>query len=184
VVDLSFLTAEPYPALSLVVGGLLALFLAVYGRRDDSYIDEIGTVLAFILGAFMLVMAVVVMLEGALGWLSQVILLLLATCMFLKPFKTIPWSGVFGMAAGAAAAYLVSTVVQGELFGLEEWKVLVLVFFVVGAVVHLLTHFIGSMLALSTMVLSWKASIVIVGLVAIVEGALLLLKDESLLSFL
>ncbi|MCJ7489372.1 MAG: hypothetical protein MUO87_04420 [Thermoplasmata archaeon] len=183
-VDLSFLTAEPYPALSLVVGGLLALFLAVFGRRDDSYIDEIGTALAFMLGAFMLVIAVAVMLEGALGWLSIVVLLLLAACLFLKPFKTIPWSGVFGVAAGAASAYLVSTVVRGELFGLEEWKVLVLVFFAVGAVVHLLTRFIGGMLALSAMVLSWKASIVIVGLVAIVEGAILLLRGESLLSFL
>jgi len=184
VADISFLVAEPYPALSLVVGGLLALFLAVYGRRDDSYIDEIGTALAFLLGAFMLVMAVAVMLEGGLGWLSLVILLLLAACLFLKPFKTIPWSGVFGIAAGAAAAYFASTVIHGELFGLEEWKVLVLVFFAVGAVVHLLTHFIGDVLALSTMVLSWKASIVIVGLVAIVEGTVLLLEGESMLSFL
>lgn len=183
-VDFSFLTPEPYPAVSLFIGGLLALFLAFYGRRDDSHIDEIGTVLAFVLGGFMLVMAVAVMLEGTLGWLSLVILLLLAACLFLKPFKTIPWSGVFGMAAGAAAAYLASTVIQGELFGLEEWKVLAIVFFVVGAVVHLLTHFVGAMLALSTMVLSWKASIVIVGLVAILEGIFLLLEGESLLSFL
>ncbi len=183
-VDLSFLTAEPYPAVSLFAGGLLALFLAVYGRRDDSYIDEIGTVLAFMLGGFMLVMAVAVMLEGALGWLSLVILLLLAACLFLKPFKTLPWSGVFGMVAGAAAAYLASTVIQGDLFGLEEWKVLVIVFFVVGAIVHLLTHFIGDMLALSTMVLSWKVSVVVVGLVAIAEGIFLLLEGESLLSFL
>ncbi len=158
--------------------------MAIYGRRDDSYVDELGTAMAFILGAFMLVMTVAVMLEGVLGWLSIVILLLLAVCLFLKPLKTIPWSGVFGTAAGAAAAYLVSTVVQGELLGLEEWKVLVLVFFAVGTAVYLLSHFVGGLLALSTMVLSWRASVVIVGLLAVVEGALLLLEDESLLSIL
>lgn len=180
-VDLSFLADDPYPQLSLVVGGLLAVFLAFYGRRDDSYIDEVGTVVAFALGIGMLVMAVVILLEDALGWFSVVVMVLLSSCLFLKPFKDIPWAGVFGLLAGAAAAYLASTVIQGEVFGIEEWKVLVAVFFVVGAIVHLMTHFLEDLLAISTMVLSWKASMVVVGLVAIAEGVLLYLEDTSLI---
>jgi hypothetical protein len=184
VADISSLAADPYPAASLIVGGLLALFLAVYGRRDDSHVDEVGTALAFMLGIFMLVMALVVIVEEALGWFSLSVLVLLAACLFLKPLKEIPWSGVFGVAAGAAAAYFASTVIKGEVLGLEEWMVLMVVFFVVGAIVHLLTHFIEDVLAISTMVLSWKASMIVVGIVAIAEGTVLLLDKGSLLSFL
>ena len=173
---------DPYPQISLVAGGLLAVFLAFYGRRDDSYIDEVGTIVAFALGIGMLVMAVVLLLEEALGWFSIVVMILLSSCLFLKPFKNIPWAGVFGLLAGAGAAYLVSTIIQGEVFGIEEWKVLVAVFFVVGAIVHLVTHFLEDLLAISTMVLSWKASMVVVGLVAIAEGLLLYLEDKSIIS--
>jgi len=180
VVDLSFLAADSYPELSLVIGGVLAVFVAIYGRRDDSYIDEVGTFFAFILGIFLVVMAIVVLMEEALGWFSVVVMLLLAACLFLKPLKQVPWAGVFGIVAGAVAAYLASTVIQGELFGVEEWKVLVAVFFVVGAVVHLMTHFIEDVLTISTMVLSWKLSMVTVGALAIVEGILLFVEGHSI----
>lgn len=180
-VDLSFLAAGHYPELSLAIGGLLAVFLALYGRRDDSYIDEVGTFFAFILGIFLLVMAAVVVAEDALGWFSVVVLLLLAACLFLKPLKEIPWAGVFGLVAGAAAAYVASTVIQGEVFGIEEWKVLVVVFFVVGAIAHLLTHFIEDVMTISTMVLSWKVSMIVVGLLALAEGVFLFLQSESLI---
>ncbi|HIH01744.1 TPA: hypothetical protein HA259_06700 [Thermoplasmata archaeon] len=180
-VDLSFLAADPYPQLSLIIGGLLAVFLALYGRRDDSYIDELGTVVAFALGIGMLVMAVVILLEETLGWFSVVVMVLLSSCLFMKPFKDVPWAAVFGLLAGAAAAYLLSTLIQGEVFGIEEWKILVVVFFVVGAIVHLLTHFLEDLLTISTMVLSWKASTVIVGLLAIAEGVLLYLEDRSII---
>lgn len=179
-VDLSFLAADSYPELSLVIGGVLAVFVAIYGRRDDSYIDEVGTFFAFILGIFLVVMAIVVLMEEALGWFSVVVMLLLAACLFLKPLKQVPWAGVFGIVAGAVAAYLASTVIQGELFGVEEWKVLVAVFFVVGAVVHLMTHFIEDVLTISTMVLSWKLSMVTVGALAIVEGILLFVEGHSI----
>lgn len=166
-----------------MAGGLLALFLAVYGRRDDSYIDEIGTAAAFALGIFMLVMAAAIIMEEALGWFSIVLMLLLATCLFLKPMREIPWAGVFGLIAGAVATYFASTMIQDELFGIEEWKILVAVFFVVGAIVHLMTHFIEDLLTISTMVLSWRLSMALVGLAAIAEGIFLILLDESLVSF-
>jgi hypothetical protein len=182
VADIYSLATDPYPAVALIVGGLLALFLAAYGRRDDSHIDEIGTALAFILGIFMLVMTLIVIAEGSLGWFSLCVLILLATCLFLKPAKEVPWSGVFGIAAGAVAVYFASKAIHGDVLGLEEWKALLVVFFVVGAIVHMLTHFIEDVLAISTMVLSWKASMFVVGLVALAEGTILFLDKESLLS--
>ena len=184
VADLSFLADDPYPAAALAVGGILALFIAVYGRRDDSCIDEIGTVFAMILGAGILVIAVVAALEKVLSWFSLVLLFLLASCLFLKPLKNVPWAAVFGIIAGAAAAYLASLVLPAEVFGVEEWKVLVGIFLVVGFIVHLMTHFIEDLLTISTMIISWRSSMVLVGALAIAEGLMLYMECRSLISFI
>lgn len=184
VADLSFLAEDPYPAAALAVGGALSLFIAAYGRRDDSYIDEIGTAFAMVLGLGILVIAIVAALEKTLSWFSLVLLFLLVSCLFLKPLKNIPWAAVFGIIAGAAAAYLASLVLPAEVFGVEEWKVLVGIFLVVGFVVHLLTHFVEGLLTISTMIISWRSSMVLVGILAMSEGLMLYIEGRSLISFL
>jgi len=183
VVDLSLLANEPYPAAALIVGGLLSLFVALYGRRDDSHIDELGTFFAFILGIFMGVMAFFAGLEGTLGWFSLTLLIVVAVTLFLKPLKKLPWAGIVGLGAGAVAVYFASRFLPDTVFGLERWIVLVIVFFVVGGIVHFLFHFAEDVLTIARMVLDWRPVMVIVGLVAIIEGALLLLADKSLISF-
>ena len=64
VADLSMLADQSVAVTSLIVGGVLSILLAIYGRRDDSYWDEIGTFFAFVIG---LVIAVVVGLLAAFG---------------------------------------------------------------------------------------------------------------------
>lgn len=183
-VDLSTLASEPYPGVSLVVGGAIAILVAAYGRRDDSRLDEIGTAVAFTLGIAIAVVCVAVVMEETLGRFSVAIMALLALCLFLKPLKGIPWSSIFGLAAGTAAAFAASLLLPSEVLGVEEWKVLLLVFLVIGGVVWLLTRFIESLLAISSTVVSWKVSIVIIGVVAVAEGAALLLSGSSLVSIL
>lgn len=182
-VDLSFLAEDPLPAAALIVGGLLSIAVAAYGHRDDSHWDEVGTFFAFILGAAMIVMAVVVAMEKAVNWLTLVILILLALTLFLKPMREIPWAGVLGALIGAAAAIAASFVLPSTVFGLDEWIILVIIFLVVGAIVHGLFHFLEDVLTIATMVLDWKPTMVIVGLVSLAEGALLLM-DRSILSFI
>lgn len=182
-VDVSFLAEDPLPAAALIVGGLLSIAVAAYGHRDDSHWDEVGTFFAFILGAAMIVMAVVVAMEKAVNWLTLVILILLALTLFLKPMREIPWAGVLGALIGAAAAIAASFVLPSTVFGIDEWIILVIIFLVVGAIVHGLFHFLEDVLTIATMVLDWKPTMVIVGLVSLAEGALLLM-DRSILSFI
>jgi hypothetical protein len=181
VVDLTVLAQEPYPAAALIVGGLLSVFIAIYGRRDDSYLDEVGTFFAFILGGVMLVMAYFVGTEEAAGWFTLVVMVVLALGLFLKPLKEIPWSALLGAIAGGAAALAASFILPAEVFGVQEWIVLVVIFVIVGGIVHVLFHFIEDLFTLATLVVSWKPTMIIVGLVAIVEGALILM-DSSLAS--
>lgn len=172
---------EPYPAAALIGGGLLSVFVAMYGRRDDSHIDELGTFFAFILGIVMGVMAFFAGMEGTLGWFSLVLLIMLAVTLFLKPLKELPWAGLVGLGAGAVAVYFASGYIPDTVFGVEKWIVLVVIFLVVGVIVHMLFHFLEDVLTIARMVLDWKPIMIIVGLVAIAEGVLLLM-DKSLIS--
>ncbi len=181
-VSLSFLADEPIPALALLVGGLLSIAIALYGHRDDSHWDEVGTIFAFVLGIGMLVMAFVVGTEHGVNWLTLVIIIVLAATLFLKPLREIPWAGVIGMIVGAVAAYLASRFLPATVFGVDQWIVLVAIFLIVGAIVHGIFHFLEDVLTIAGKVLDWKPVMVLIGLVSVVEGILLLL-DRSILSF-
>jgi len=181
VVDLAFLAEDPVPELALVVGGLLSIAIALYGHREDSYWDEVGTFFAFILGVVMFLMTYVLAVESAVGWFTLVVIVILALTLFLKPLRGIPWAGVVGALVGGAAAAAASFVLPSEVFGIDEWIVLVVIFLIVGTIVHVVFHFLEDVLTIARMVLDWKPTMIIVGLVAIAEGVLLFL-DSSIIS--
>ena len=180
--DLSLLANDPYPALALIVGGLLSVFVAIYGRRDDSHLDELGTFFAFVLGIVMGIMAFFVATEETVNWFTLSVMIVLAVTLFLKPMKELPWAGIVGLVAGAAAVYGASLFLPATVFGVEQWIILVVIFFIVGTIVHVLFHFMEDVLTIARMVLDWKPVMVLVGLVAIAEGVMLYL-DSSLISF-
>lgn len=175
------LADDPYPAAALLAGGILSLFIAIYGRRDDSYLDEVGTIFAFALGIGMFVMAFFIGTEGSENWLTLTIFVVLAVTLFLKPLKELPWAGLIGVIFGSAAAYVASLFLPETVFGVDQWMVLVVIFFVVGAIVHAIFHFFEDVLTIATMVVNWKPVMVLIGLAAIAEGVLLSL-DSSFLS--
>ena len=172
-VDLSILTGEPVPALALIIGGMLSIAIAVYGHRDDSHWDEVGTFIAFILGAAMLVMAYALWSEKAVSGFTLGVVIELALTLFLKPLRQIPWAGVVGAVVGAIAAFAASLYLPSKVFGVDEWIILVIIFLVVGAIVHTLFHFLEDLLTIASMVLEWKPVMIIIGIVSLVEGILL-----------
>lgn len=182
-VDLSFLAEDPIPSLALIVGGLLSITIAVYGEREDSYLDEVGTFFAFLLGAAMFVIAFAAWSEETASWFTLLITVILALTLFLKPMKEIPWAAIVGAVVGGAVAAIASFALPSEVFGVDEWIVLVVIFFIVGAITHVFFHFIEDLLLVARMVLAWKPTMVIVGLVAMAEGVLVLM-GSSVLSFL
>ena len=86
------------------------------------------------------------------------------------------------MIAGGAATYGAYLFLPAEVFGVERWIVLVVIFLIVGTIVHVLFHFVEDVLTIARMVLDWKPVMVLVGLVSIAEGVMLYL-DKSLISF-
>ena len=180
-VTVSILAEDPYPAIALIVGGIISLFIAVYGKRDDSHLDELATYSGFILGAIMVVMAALVAIEATVNWFTLIVLILLAVTLFLKPLKDIPFAGIAGMIVGAAVALGLSLVLPESMFGAYRWVAFVVVFLVVGTIVHVLFHFIEDLMKIARMILDWRPVMALVGLLALVEGILVLL-NSSLIS--
>ena len=172
-VDLGILAGEPLPALALIIGGMLSIAIALYGQREDSYWDEVGTVFAFILGAAMFVMAFALWNEDAASNFTLGVIIVLALTLFLKPLRQIPWAGIIGAVIGGIAAFAASLFLPSTVFGIDEWIILVIIFLVVGVIVHTLFHFLEDVLAVASMVLEWKPVMILVGLVSLVEGILL-----------
>lgn len=183
-VDISFLAETPYPEGSLVIGGLIALALAIYGKRDDSVLDEIGTFVAFALGVGMLVICAAVVVEDAFEMFSVSVMLLLAICLFMRPLRGISWSSLLGLIVASAVTYAASLLLPSDIFGVEEWKVLVAIFLIVGTTIYLATRFFEVLVKLSTAVLSWRASISLIGALALAEGLCLVIEGESLISLI
>ncbi len=180
-VDLSVLVGDPIPAVTLVVGGILAAFAAVYGKHDDSYLDELATYVGFVLGIVMMVMAVLVAIAETVTWFSLVVMLLLAVTLFLKPLKDIPWAGIAGIIAGSLAAYGASvflplSIVSGE----NRWIALAVVFLIVGVIVHVIFGFLEDILKIARMILAWRPITLIVGVLALIQGVLMLLGSSLL----
>jgi uncharacterized membrane protein YgdD (TMEM256/DUF423 family) len=182
VVDLSVLADDPYPAIALVVGGILSVFIAAYGKRDNSHLDELATYSGFILGKVVLVMAVLVAIEETVNVFTLVIMIVLAVTLFLRPMKEFPLAGLAGLIAGALAAFGVYLLLRDMNLGEYEWVIYVVVFLIVGAIVHVLFSFIEDLMKIARTILDWKPVTLVVGAVATVEGVLLLV-DSSLFSW-
>jgi len=169
---------------SLIVGGVLSILLAIYGRRDDSHLDELGTFFAFVIGIGMLAIAVTAISQETLGWPSVVLMVLLASGLFLKPLKGIPLAAIAGVVCASAAAVAGWLFLPDTVLGYEKWVLVVMIFFVVGAFVHITLYFAASALLIPAKVISWKPVMIVLALLSIVEGAAIILLDNSLFSFL
>ncbi|OGS45064.1 MAG: hypothetical protein A3K76_01885 [Euryarchaeota archaeon RBG_13_57_23] len=80
--------------------------------------------------------------------------------------REIPLAAMGALVDGVVAA-IASFYLPSEVFAIEEWIVLVINFLVVVSITHLFFHFIEDLLLVGRMVLDWKPTVVIVGLVAI-----------------
>lgn len=175
--------SDPLPGLVLACGGLLSILIALYGVREDSYLDEVGTVFAFLLGGFALFVASAAWSEEALASSSLLILVVLGVMLFFKPLRGFRWAAVLSFLIAAAVAILLAFVLPSEIFGIPEWWIEVAVFFLVFGLLYAIFFVLETAVSILTLVLDWRPVIVLVGLVALAEGILVLAFSSSLGEF-
>ena len=154
-------------ALALVLGGLLAIFTALYGKKEKSYLDELLTIVGFFFGAFLVFMGIqaAVLTPKPVALAAIVVTLALGLAMFLKPLKKIPFSMIISLISGGIVAYFLVKL------NLSATWVLVITL-VVMAIVWITLKFLGIGVRIAEWILSARPILLVVGVIALIEGAL------------
>jgi len=89
-------------ALALVLGGLLAVFTALYGKKEDSILDTLLMIVGFFFGAFLVFLGIeaAVLTPRPVASIAIAVTLALGFAMFLKPLRKIPFSMIVSLIAG------------------------------------------------------------------------------------
>lgn len=155
-------------ALALVLGGVLAIFTGLYGKKEKSLVDEMLMIVGFFFGAFLVFLGVqaLFMTPRPIALAGIAVTLALGLSMFLKPLRKIPFSVIIALIAGGGVAYF--------LIKLNLSATLVLVIaLVVMAIVWLILKFLGIGVRIAEGILTARPIMLIVGIIGLIEGVLL-----------
>ncbi|MGD1059831.1 MAG: hypothetical protein ABR879_00005, partial [Methanomassiliicoccales archaeon] len=83
------LTASPMPQLLLMLGGLIALVIAIVGRNPKTKIDNIAVALGFVVGAVMIIEAILLWTGGGHAGSTLLITGLLGFGLFMRVFRKV-----------------------------------------------------------------------------------------------
>jgi hypothetical protein len=155
-------------ALALVLAGLLAVFTALYGKKEKSYLDEMLTIVGFFVGAFLVFMGIqaFVLNPRPVGSAAIAITLALGLAMFLKPLRKIPFSMIISLIAGGAVAYFLIKLNLSVTY-------IIVITLVVMAIVWIVLKFLGIGFRVAEWILSARPILFIVGIIGLIEGVLI-----------
>ncbi len=155
-------------ALALVLGGMLAIFTGLYGKKERSFIDEMLMIVGFFFGAFLVFMGVqaVVMTPRPVALAAIAIILALGLSMFLKPIRKIPFSMIIALVAGGVVAYFLIKM------NLSATWVLVIAL-VIMAIIWITLKMLGVGARIAGWILSARPIMLIIGVIGVIEGALI-----------
>lgn len=113
--------------------------------------------------------------------ITQLLLIITGTALFLKPIKDVRWASVIGLTAGCLCVGYVYTFhsLPPTFFGIESRWIYIVIFLVPGLFVYLLFKFVEDLLSFIGGVLSFKLTAITLGVLCITQG-LLLFFDRSL----
>jgi predicted membrane channel-forming protein YqfA (hemolysin III family) len=155
-------------ALALVLGGLLAIFTALYGKKEKSFLDEILMIVGFFFGAFLVFMGIqgAVMTPRPVAPAAIAVTLALGLAMFLKPLRKIPFSMIVSLISGGVIAYFLIKM------NLSATWVLIITLIVM-AIVWIMLKFLGIGVRIAEWILSARPIMFIVGIIGLIEGILI-----------
>ena len=98
--------ASPIPETALLFGGFLAIIIGVVGRSEKTHVDEVAIVLAFLVGIFMIALAVLEVAYGDIPISTTLVLGILGLCLFSRAFKMIKWAFLISVILAAALSII------------------------------------------------------------------------------
>jgi hypothetical protein len=179
----SELSTRPIAETALIVGGLIALVIAIVGKNQKTHVDEVALVIGFFLGAFMIFLAIVLWTNG--GWENStlIVMAVLGIALFFRVIRKVKWAAVVALVVGVAVGYGLYLLSKTTLTGVLTSTVIVIIAVVVMLIVYVTLKFLEDIIGFFGGVLSFRPILFVVGLVGVVEGVLLV-TDSSLTQLL
>ena len=109
---------------------------------------------------------------------TRYLLVIAGLALFLRPLKEVPWAALVGLIVGGACVCLVFFFVNlpESVLGVSSTWIYVLAFFVPALLAYMVAKFVEDLFKLVGALLASKPVEIVLGLLCIVQGALLLLN--------
>jgi len=169
---LEFLTESPMPELLLLLGGIIAIAIALLGNSPRTAVDNIARVLGFIVGALLMIMSAMMLWEEIGATSTWLIGFLLGIGLFFKIFKKVPVAAMLALMVGAIVGFILYDA------GVDT-TVLAIAVLVVIILTYVLTRFVEFIADLVGRILGLRPVLFILGVLGMIEAALLFM-DSSL----
>ncbi len=146
---------------------------------------KIMSLFGFFVGVFMLGTAAGVWLAQAWDPGTRYLLVATGLALVLKPLKDVPWAALIGLLIGGLCVGLVYVMfpLPRTVLGISSTWVYLAIFLVPALVTYLFFKFLEDLLKLVGMILASRPVATILGLLCILQGALLLLNMSLFTSF-
>ena len=177
------------PETILLIGGLLAILIAVFYVKDkDSWKYKGTMVLGFLFGLLMAVEAITTYGEWRL--VTSIFVAVAAFALIIRPFREVHFAIILSffvmviiyIAMGQFNGYMLFD--QFDLTVLSEGWPRIIVAFIAGAFVYMITNFAEGLVKMFGKLLNFWPVLLILGLVCIVEAVLMLTGNGSILDYI
>ena len=166
------------PEALMIAAGLMALLIVASYRKDkDSTTYKFMMMLGFLLGIFIMFIAV----SRYSNWstFDAAIVLLAGFTLFIRPLTKIDFVLLFALLV-MGIVYIYLGTLTGDLAGLSEGYPRIILAVVAGSFVYMVFHFLEKIVQFVGKVLNCWPVLAIFGLICLAEGALMLAGCDSL----
>ena len=177
------------PETILLIGGLLAILIAVFYVKDkDSWKYKGTMVLGFLFGLLMAVEAITTYGEWRL--VTSIFVAVAAFALIIRPFREVHFAIILSffvmviiyIAMGQFNGYMLFD--QFDLTVLSEGWPRIIMAFIAGAFVYMITNFAEGLVKMFGKLLNFWPVLLILGLVCIVEAVLMLTGNGSIVDYI
>ena len=177
------------PETILLIGGLLAILIAVFYVKDkDSWKYKGTMVLGFLFGLLMAVEAITTYGEWRL--VTSIFVAVAAFALIIRPFREVHFAIILSffvmviiyIAMGQFNGYMLFD--QFDLTVLSEGWPRIIVAFIAGAFVYMITNFAEGLVKMFGKLLNFWPVLLILGFVCIVEAVLMLTGNGSIVDYI
>lgn len=184
--QLSDVAASPIPEAVMIIGGVIALYVAILFLKDkDAQKYKLAALVGMIAGILMLAVGFAIFQYSVtISLFSVTVLLLAGFALFFRPIQKIPVAVVIGLIVGIFVYLYLGGITDPNLQFLVEDTVRIILSIVAAAAVFMIFNFVEQLLDFASTVLNAWPVLLVLGFICAADGAVLLLTGDSILALI